>query len=697
MSFRKWIAPMASGGMAATLIALALSCSNDNATEGETRWKHGKEICFGIESSGKATKTTRLEADGEPQPARRLVLRSADSADTLCVSTTVTRNDGDRPITRAMPVATDSFYDSFHVLAYWRKDGIPVNSQFYMDADVTCDADNLWSTATAYYWPGERHTLQFRAWAPADAPLTAVPESPTATTFDYTVPTEAGKQKDIVVATTDEISGNSNSTVPLSFRHICTAVKFVTGRLMQPGTIKSVALRGVRATGTYDMAKDKWTLDETSTADFSQEPNKTMTGAEATGSEITPLEGTLMMLPQTLPDGARVEVVATDKAGNERTLSASIAGTEWKMGTTVAYNISITPDYELEFTSAPATQDAHYVVCPITIKAENVPGKWWTLTSDDPDNVTFVEKFSSDDTENDEIKALVEQGYWLKDYCGESTLTSSSSGEVRIYAFLKENATTRDRHITLRLTASQGSSAATPETLTLDQLCPAWNGGIGVERIQGEDYPWGFNWDSSMKITYDMPSGAYGSFLHILFLLFGDHSYLTESGLAIWGNWKVTVDFSKVPKLSKAVSATDGLTNTWEIYNFNGVNDASYIMAELESWGGKAENELPTNPSEYAAWACAKKNRFGVEKKRSGGNTVYVPTLSKEDMVWYLPARDEAPQMNDGQYALSGDYWTSTAIASPGTTAYKYSAGGSVSPENRNGLIHVRAVRKKPD
>lgn len=688
---------MASGGIAATLIALALSCSSDNAAEEEARWKHGKEICFGIAHGGKATKKASPASGGELPPTRRLVLRSDSSADTLCVSATVTRNDGDKPATRATPVATDSFYDSFHVLAYWKKDGIPVSSQFYMDADATADAGNLWSTATAYYWPGKRHTLQFRAWAPADAPLANVPETPLSTTFSYTVPNEAENQKDIVVATTGEISGSSNSAVPLSFRHICTAVKFVVGRLMQPGTIKSVALKGVRATGTYDMATAKWALDETSTADFSQELDKPMTGSEASGAEITPLEGTFMMLPQTLPAGARVEVVATDRTGNERTLSAPIGGTDWEMATTVAYNISITPDYELEFTSAPATQDAHYVVCPITIKADNVPDKWWTLTSDDPDNVTFVEKFSSDDTENGEIKSLVDQGYWLKDYRGESTLTSSSSGEVRIYAFLNENATTRDRHITLRLSPNHGSSSAAPKTLTLDQLCPAWNGGIGVERIQGEDYPWGFNWDSSMKITYDMPGGAYGSFLHILFLLFGDYSYLTESGLALWGNWKVTVDFSKVPRLAKATSTTDGLANTWETYNFDGVSDASYIMAELESWGAKAEKELPTNPSEYAAWACAKKNPFGVEKKRSGGNTVYVPTLSKEDVAWYLPARDEAVQMKDSQHALSGDYWTSTAIASPGTTAYKYSAGGSVSPENRRQLLHVRAVRKKAD
>ena len=49
--------------------------------------------------------------------------------------------------------------------------------------------------------------------------------------------------------------------------------------------------------------------------------------------------------------------------------------------------------------------------------------------------------------------------------------------------------------------------------------------------------------------------------------------------------------------------------------------------------------------------------------------------------------------MNDN---LSGDYWTSTAITDPGTTAYKYTVGGSTSPEDRDSAIHVRAVRQKP-
>lgn len=46
-----------------------------------------------------------------------------------------------------------------------------------------------------------------------------------------------------------------------------------------------------------------------------------------------------MMLPQTLPDGAEIEVVYND-GSSDQTLTASIAGTDWGQGEMVVYRIS---------------------------------------------------------------------------------------------------------------------------------------------------------------------------------------------------------------------------------------------------------------------------------------------------------------------------------------------------------------------
>ena len=136
-----------------------------------------------------------------------------------------------------------------------------------------------------YYWPGATRTLQFFAWAPIDAEL-AIPEAPGNTTLTYTVPAAVSEQKDLVVAKTDEIEGNKNEVIPLAFEHICTAVRFVTGSQMQPGTIKSVALKGVRYKGSYDLENGKWTLHDDAN-DFTQSLDKKMSGNETAGTEVS--------------------------------------------------------------------------------------------------------------------------------------------------------------------------------------------------------------------------------------------------------------------------------------------------------------------------------------------------------------------------------------------------------------------------
>lgn len=689
------------GGMATMLLCtLLFSCNNEDFLESGNPEKACDNICFGISSDKNVQTRGYAGSDDEGYTADRFVLRSDDSADTLCVRAIVSEGinvsgfEGEQALTRATPVGKDNFYNKFHVLAYWSKNGAPVD-QFYMNTNASNVAASvgtgaIWSTEQIYYWPGADHSFQFYAWAPTDAGGLTTPSSPQEKSLAYTVPEAAADQKDIVVATTDEIQGDNNAAVPLTFKHICTAVRFAVGSQMQPGQIKSVALKGVKNAGTYDMAADNWSLGD-ATVNFSQTLNKETTGTEANGDAITTSEGTFMMLPQTLPAGATVEVVFVNANNEDRTLTASIGNTEWKMGTTVTYKLSITPEYELEFVSQLEMQDAHYVIYPITIKSgDKLPAGGWTLTSNDAANVTFVEK---DKFVNNDVQALVDAGYWLDGYNGTSTLTSTTTGEVQVYVFLKENATEADRNITLSLKpAAQGNYEAKEFSFT--QYCPAWNNGIGVERIQDGDYPWGFSWDLNMKITYNLGRGL-GPILASLYIkIFVNYSYVTSNWGGVLTDFKVTIDFSKVGTLTTATDLNDGNKNTWELYSFNGLNDASALMAQIESWGGVPDKTLPANPSEFAARACAMKNKYSVQTETDiTGNTVYLPVLDQANMVWYLPAQNEAANMNDN---LSGDYWTSTAITDPGTTAYKYTVGGSTSPEDRDSAIHVRAVRQKP-
>lgn len=681
-------------GMAAVLLSVTLfSCSSDVPYE-HTDYSTTDNICFGISDSGNGT---RAAAANEAITTDRYVLRSSESSDTLCVRAVVSDGIGKaaaKHATRASMQTT--MYDQFNVVAQLKKSDGNIAPRYYMN-EVATKQGVVWQPSSSiYYWP-DNGSLRFLAWAPLDAELDESPVKPSEdvnkTTIKYTVPAELSKQRDLVAAATGYNAspvGGVCAPVSLQFKHLCTAVVVKTGATMAPGTIKSVTVTNVRNSGTYDMLRSAWTLNDATTS-YTVSPDMATGSTTAEGTKLNADDATFMLLPQTLGADSKLEVMFHDNiSGRDRLLTASLNGAEWPMGKTVTYRLSITPEYELEFTSEPVAQDAHYVIYPITIKADNLGANGWKLVSNDTRNVTFVENFG-----NDDIKRLVDNGYWLKDYCGKSELTSTTRGDIKVYVFIKENITDADRDIKLTLTPADYPNAA-PVTFDFKQYCPAWNNGIGVERKQETDYPWGFNWDSSMKITYSMPKGFWMGIWHALFTIFGNTKYVTQEGYAWTGTWKVTVDFSKVPKLTTATSATDGLKNTWEIYNFEGISDAETIMRQLESWGGVPDKTLPTNPTEFAAAACAKKNPFGVSVESKDGQNLYVPTLSRSDMVWYLPAQDEASNMLDELYPLSGNYWTSTAITDPGTTSYKYTVGASASPEDRNNFIHVRAVRKRP-
>ena len=693
--------------IAAVLLSASLfSCSSDDFLgKAET---NTDGISFGVSTENGASTRANNSADG--YTAARYTLRSDNSADTLCVRAVVTDGIGNdnagRPATRA--AMQTNMYNDFKVVAAVKENG-NVGTQYYMD-DVATKTGTNWVPSKVYYWPGSNRQLRFLAWAPTDASFQSVPNSPNATTLQYTTPAEAKNQRDIVAAATGFISNPSNDAtctpVGLQFKHLCTAVVIKTGKQMTAGTIKSVSLKGVKNSGTYDMVSSVWTLNGTTT-DFTISPNQATTSTTPNGTDLNAGESTFMLLPQTLGADSKLEVAFHDNiSGKDRILSASLNGAEWPMGKTVTYRLSITPEYELKFTSESKVQDAHYVIYPIKIKVDptlvdknkkgEVVGGGWTLKSTSP-KVTLCK----------ELTELTSLGYWVEEDRGTQTIEGTETGEVTVYAFLEENITDAERNIVLELSPKKYPSA-TSAKFTIKQLCPSWNTqGLGCERFEDGDYPWGFKWDSSMKITYDMSDagghGIFGPFrrwiMKIQIKYYGDKykDYITYT--TYWGQLKtLTIDFSKVPNLDVADSPDDGNLNTWELYNFNGISDVTGLMSQLEEWGGKPDKKLEQNPAEYAARMCTMKNKFNKEKiAQEGSNVAYRPVLKRENLVWYLPAKNEFSMVVDNDYPLNGNYWTSTAseIAHDNENSYKYLQNSGATLNIRTDKFHVRAVRKK--
>lgn len=674
--------------IAAVLLSASLfSCSSDDFLgKAET---NTDGISFGVSTENGASTRANNSADG--YTAARYTLRSDNSADTLCVRAVVTDGIGNdnagRPATRA--AMQTSMYNEFKVVAAVKENGT-VGTQYYMD-DVATKTGTNWVPSKVYYWPGSNRQLRFLAWTPTDASFQSVPNNPNATTLQYTTPAEAKNQRDIVAAATGFISNPSNDAtctpVGLQFKHLCTAVIIKTGEQMTAGTIKSVSLKGVKNSGTYDMVNSTWTLTD-SKADFTISPNQTTTSTTPNGTNLNAGESTFMLLPQTLGADSKLEVAFHDNiSGKDRILSASLNGAVWPMGKTVTYRLSITPEYELKFTSEPKVQDAHYVIYPIKIKVDKNLKGGWTMKSN-----------SSSVTLRKDLTDLEELGYWIEEDRGTQTITGTETGELTVYAFLEENIGWEKRNVVLELSPT-GYPAAIPAKFTVTQLCPSWiTDGLGCERIEDGDYQWGFLWDEGTNITYDLSKvhWFYRGALDLYLRLFTNYGkFITRDTWAF--PKKITINFNEVKSPDVAKSATDGKKNTEELYNYNGVSEAAALMQLLERWGGIPDKTLPTNPTEFAVRAAVMKNKFNKEVKTTADGPIERPVLKAANLVWYLPAKDEYSKIKDYDYPLSGNYWTSTAsdVDKDNDHSYKYTEGVGTSLEIRTTKLHVRAVRKK--
>ena len=724
--------------IAAVLLSASLfSCSSDDFFgKAET---NTDGISFGVSTENGASTRANISTDG--YTAARYTLRADNSADTLCVRAVVTDGIGNdnagRPATRA--AMQTSMYDKFNVVAAVKENGT-VGTQYYMN-DVATKTGTNWVPSKIYYWPGSNRQLRFLAWAPTDAAFQSVPNNPNATTLQYTTPAEAKNQRDIVAAATDFMSNPSNDAtctpVGLQFKHLCTAVIIKTGEQMTAGTIKSVSLKGVKNSGTYDMVNSAWTLTG-STADFTISPNKTTTSTTPNGTNLNAGESTFMLLPQTLGADSKLEVAFHDNiSGNDRILSASLNGAVWPMGKTVTYRLSITPEYELNIDNVSEFVDAHYVIEPIKISLSNLDSNTkWTLSAKiDGEKYNGIDVSVLLDNPEDGALNVAKQGFWIDKYVeikrndegeiiskkltnqsarGTATVTGTGNLETNAYVFIPENIGNTDRNITITLKVDD-SSDADAYTKTITQKCPSWNGNnVGYERFEennGGNYPFGFSWDR--KKTY-----IYNGFLGLLFKWIAQSYQTFETKKYVSIDWYISgffvskatviIDYGQLNEsLDVGMSKDNGLANTRQLYTFKGIGSISEMETTLDNihigkytWQEKKEEGGDyLTVKNFAAKMAVMKNKFNVEKreqKDKDGNTVifYVPDIEEKDILWYLPASNEQMGITDTEYPLLGTYWSSTA-AQANKQAYVYSSESSSIETDRMATHKIRAVRKK--
>lgn len=304
-------------------------------------------VSFTSEISSSWTPSTRSTTDADVPQGTVIALQGGSTPlylHTLYTDSIASPSSDDRPdtaaLTRATPIKNDNMYSSFGVSAYsytgsWSESRTP--DYFYNATASKSGSDYVLSSA--YYWPGASYKMRFFAYAPKDNGHYVLSGSAYAGSpvISVTVPVDVNEQEDLLVAKTDELDGNTNAAVPLTFRHALTAIRFVCGADMQGGTVKSVSLKNVYSSGAYNMGTQTWSGVGTP-ATFPQTLDRSITGTP--DEPLTVDAQTFMMVPQTLPDGAQLEVVFTDNSSMDHTLTADLKGTVWPVGKTVTYKIS---------------------------------------------------------------------------------------------------------------------------------------------------------------------------------------------------------------------------------------------------------------------------------------------------------------------------------------------------------------------
>ena len=123
---------------------------------------------------------------------------------------------------------------------------------------------------------------------------------------------------------------------------------------MAKGEIHSITIEGVKGEGDYDLSGNKWDLSKSTaagsyTVSFDGEEGKVEGQRALTGGKND--KKVLMMIPQTLSDGAKVTIYFTPTGKSATKASFSLGGTTWEPGSHVTYLLSTTKIIKLNMGS----------------------------------------------------------------------------------------------------------------------------------------------------------------------------------------------------------------------------------------------------------------------------------------------------------------------------------------------------------
>lgn len=205
-------------------------------------------------------------------------------------------------------------------------------SYFYKEAVTS-------GTPTKFYWPTSDYRISFFGYSPYNNAAFIVQSAASATgapTYNYTVPSTISNQLDIMTGQVTDQPGGSSSPVNMTLAHRCSAIHFsITNDRSEAITVNSISIEGVKYSGTLN--ENTWTLGGSVNSSSTNPFTLTYGSSVAAGAtvDITGTSNIFMMLPQTLPSGAKLKVVVDDEEFEAELTGTWIAGKEYVYGITI--------------------------------------------------------------------------------------------------------------------------------------------------------------------------------------------------------------------------------------------------------------------------------------------------------------------------------------------------------------------------
>ena len=633
-------------------------------------------ICFGI-------KEDIGSRSAEPFLNQYFVLQNGN--DSLYMKATVTEGidlGTETMLSRGAVITNASNINRFGVSCYYQ------NGSKWFDEIATKTTENgqtVWTTEEDRYWPNEGKTLNFYSYYPANA-TTITAGTDKILTASYTIPSTATQQTDAMIAINEGISDNYYRSVGLSFKHLCTAIRFkFADEIEAVGKVSKIQICGIKG-GTISYTYNRHTSSWMATS-YTTNTNYELTFDKSSGDvnkDITTDDNLFLLAPQTLPQGAKIIVTFEDK-----NYEAVISG-EWEIGTTITYNINITPDYTLEFTELTETLDAHYIITAIKFKTDvnwmmSIPAEaqsWAYLSKEKTESGT------STNNKSNEITANQKAGMWsYVEKCNKSSISGEVKKEGKVeeitaYLLLRENASTTNRAVHIELKKTGENSGKVRE---FTQLGYKTYNGIAMERIEDSTSPFGFTITKN-NVTYKYSAG--GPFENFW-------PWLISSVVNGWTGFlsftpkNMTINLTS--KVTNIKDSDSGINNT--INSQETILDANQNYLIEQGWYTTTE-DITIEDTKTATQYCLSKNSYG---DFTGNNDDTNATLENSEVVWYLPAINEMLRINsqDNSPAIpySSSYWSSTAI-DDNTNAYSWYYGatqGTSTPRSTN--LKIRCAR----